>query len=222
MKPYLVVLISVLLASCATVAQEKIAKEVAQPVTTTIIETPITEVIDKEIPYHQIPEYPEKVTAGTSIGRTIDGLGYRYYWATKDLTEKDLNFEPGNEGQSAKNVLTHLYGLSEVIVNAPKGLPNIRPAKKVDWTWEERRKRTLQNFKAASDLFKASSDEEVAKMVMTFQRGENSNDVPVWNLLNGPLADAIYHTGQIVSFRRSTGNPMNPFVNVFMGKTKEN
>ena len=53
------------------------------------------------------------------------------------------------------------------------------------------------------------------------QRGEKQNAVPVWHLFNGPIDDAISHVGQITSFRRSAGNPINPFVNVFMGKTKE-
>jgi len=39
-------------------------------------------------------------------------------------------------------------------------------------------------------------------------------------MMNGPLADAIYHVGQIVVFRRANGNPQNPRVNVFMGKTE--
>ena len=33
--------------------------------------------------------------------------------------------------------------------------------------------------------------------------------------------DAIYHTGQIVSFRRTTGNPIDSSVNVFMGSYRQ-
>jgi len=37
-----------------------------------------------ELPYKEIPGYPSKYTEGTVISRMIDGLGYRYYWATKN------------------------------------------------------------------------------------------------------------------------------------------
>jgi hypothetical protein len=30
---------------------------------------------------------------------------------------------------------------------------------------------------------------------------------PFWHLINGPMADALTHTGQISSFRRLAGNP---------------
>jgi len=132
-----------------------------------------------------------------------------------------LAFEPGNEGRSAKDVLSHLYGLSNMIVNAAKNEPNIRSSPKKELTWAEQRLATLNNIKATSDIFKASSDEEIEAMKIIFQRGDNQSAVPIWHLFNGPIADAISHVGQITSFRRSAGNPMNPFVNVFMGKTKE-
>jgi hypothetical protein len=40
--------------------------------------------------------------------------------------------------------------------------------------------------------------------------------LPFWHILNGPLADAITHVGQINSFRRLAGNP-TPSANVFTG-----
>lgn len=185
------------------------------------VSSPPTVAEAPKLPYHQIPDYPEKITAGTTIGRTLDGLGYRYYWATEGLTEKDLAYEPGNEGRPANDVLDHLHGLSSMILNTAKKMPNIRPRPELNLTWEEKRATTLQNIKAASDIFKASSDEEIADFKIIFKRGEAENSVPVWHLFNGPIDDAISHVGQITSYRRSAGNPINPFVNVFMGKTKE-
>ena len=213
MKLYSLLFISLFCFANTVLAQDKTTKDIS--------EEPLSITTVPEIPYHQIPDYPEKVTAGTTIGRTIDGLGYRYYWATKDLTEKDLAFEPGNEGRPAKDVLAHLHGLSETIFNVAKNEPNIRPSPAVEMTWEEQRIATLNNIKGASDIFKASSDEEIEAMKIIFQRGEEQNSVPIWHLFNGPIDDAITHVGQITSYRRSAGNPINPFVNVFMGKTKE-
>jgi len=213
MKVYLPFFLAIFFLNCATVAQEKIMDS---PTTLppTAAETP-------KLPYHQIPDYPEKITAGTTIGRIIDGLGYRYYWATEGLTDKDLAFEPGNEGRPAKDVLQHLYGLSLMIYQTAKKEPNIRPLPENTMSWEEQRLATLKNIKAASDIFKASTEEQIADYKIIFQRGDTQNSVPVWHLFNGPIDDAISHVGQITSYRRSAGNPINPFVNVFMGKTKE-
>ena len=171
------------------------------------------------LPYHQIPDYPNTFTPGTVAARVVDGLGYRYYWATEGLTDKDLEYLPGNEGRSAGETLDHLLNLSKMIVNAAQSAPNVRPTPKIELTWEQKREKTLKNFKKASDLFKES--ENVAEHVIIFQRGEKTSEFPFWNLLNGPIADAIYHVGQIVSYRRSSGNPVNPLMNVFIGKTRE-
>ncbi len=44
--------------------------------------------------YAEIPEYPEHYTAGTVLGRIVDGLGFRYRWATQGLTERELAYRP--------------------------------------------------------------------------------------------------------------------------------
>lgn len=194
------------LASCATSqSMEEGAKEMKDKME------------EAELPYASIPEYPETYTAGTSLGRLIDALGFRYYWATEGLREEDMTYDPGGDNRSTQDVLTHLYGLSETIVNAPMGKANIRPGVPAPETWEGKRKQTLLNLKKASDLLKASSDNEVEGYKVTFQRGENKSSFDFWHMINGPITDAIYHVGQITSYRRSSGNPINPTVNVFSG-----
>ena len=42
------------------------------------------------------------------------------------------------------------------------------------------------------------------------------DDHPFWHMVNGPLADALTHVGQINTFRRLAGNPC-PEANVFKG-----
>jgi len=173
------------------------------------------------LPYDTIPAYPAICNAGTTIARTIDGLGYRYYWATENLRPEDLAYTISDDSRPALETLEHLYGLAVTIKNSASSEPNIRPYPELDMTWEELRKETLMAIKAASDTFKTLSDDDVAEVKMIFQRGERSSDFPVWNLLNGPLADAIYHVGQIVAYRRASGNPLDPTVNVFMGKNRQ-
>ena len=80
-----------------------------------------------QLPYSQIPDYPESYSSGNIVSRMVDGLGFRYYWATEGLTEKDLNFQPTAESRTALETLQHIYGMSEMILNAPDAQPNIRP-----------------------------------------------------------------------------------------------
>lgn len=54
-------------------------------------------------------------------------------------------------------------------------------------------------------------DAEIAAVKV---RGEH----PLWILINGPLADALWHSGQVATLRRAAGNPMPKGVNVFLGK----
>jgi uncharacterized damage-inducible protein DinB len=180
-----------------------------------------TTMLAQELPYHQIPEYPQDYSTGNVIARMIDGLGYRYYWASKDLKEKDLNYRPSEDGRTALETLQHLYGLSLTIVNAPKSEPNIRPLDFTVYSYNELRKMTLQNLKKASELVTHKTSNHFNNYEVIFKRGEQEFEFPFWHMLNGPIADALYHTGQIVVMRRASGNPINPNVNVFMGKTKE-
>lgn len=176
---------------------------------------------DMKLPYHQIPDAPTDYTSGNVIGRMIDGLGYRYHWATKGLTSSDLEYKPSENGRTILETLQHIYGMSEMILEAPKREPSIRPKDFTKYSFEELRKKTLENLEAASKFVKGKNADEVSKFKVTFKRGENETDFPYWNMINGMLSDCIYHTGQLVTMRRSNGNPQNPKVNVFLGKTRE-
>lgn len=171
---------------------------------------------DGELPYRQIPDYPESFTPETVAARMVDGLGYRYYWATEGLREEDLAFKPSEDSRTTGETINHIYGLSSTIVNAPQSKVNSRDQDYL--TFEEKRKKTLENLQKASQLIK-EGDMDNYKII--FQRGNNTTEFPFWNLINGPIADAIYHIGQVVAFRRASGNPIHPGVNVFSGKTRE-
>jgi len=170
-----------------------------------------------ELPYKKIPSYPANYTQGTVISRMIDGLGYRYYWATENLRRSDFDFRPDTLARSTFETMEHIYGLSFMILNASKNQVNER-RNLFQMTANELRSATLDNLKLASEeIVLVDSMEELN---ILFQSSTGRKALPFWHVLNGPLADAIYHTGQIVSFRRTSGNPMNPKVNVFMGKTE--
>lgn len=175
----------------------------------------------EELPFSNIEETPDKYTAQSVIARMIDGLGFRYYWATEGLTDTDLAYKPSEDGRTTEETLDHMHSLAMLVMLTIKNEPRIRGEEKSVMAFEEMRKETLGFLKEASDILKTEDPPTASDMNIIFQRGEVKSEFPLWNLLNGPLADALWHTGQIVSFRRASGNPYNPKVNVFMGKLRE-
>ena len=175
----------------------------------------------QELPFKSIPESSKNYESGNIVVRMIEGLGYRYYWATDGLQAGDLDYKPSDSGQSTKETLKHIHGLADVLKNVSLNLPSIRPAPNQSEDFVELRKQTLNYLEEATVNFKNKTPKELAELKVIFERGEKQSSFPFWNMINGPLADAIYHTGQVVSFRRSSGNPLSKGVNVFMGKTKE-
>jgi len=175
--------------------------------------------MNDSLPYATIPEAPKEYTAGTVISRMIDGLGFRYYWATEGLSDSELDYAPGNEGRTIRQTLEHLYGLSEVIANSAKKQATDRTTKLPEMTFDERRKVTLRNFKKASELFLHA--ENLNEHLVIFKRANGESEFPFWNNINGPIEDAVWHAGQVVVLRRSAGNPINPKVNVFLGKLND-
>ncbi|MDG2371614.1 MAG: hypothetical protein P8L83_03280 [Flavobacteriaceae bacterium] len=170
-----------------------------------------------KLPFFEIPEAPKEISSSSVTARMIQGVGFRYYWATESLTEKDLLYRPSIDAQSSYETLEHIYSLSLTINNAASSTPNIRPIKEVPKDFVSLRKETLTQLKLASDKFLLAKPDDLEKMKVVFQRKSNQSSFPVWNLINGPISDAIYHTGQIISFRRTSGNPVPKGVNVFLG-----
>jgi hypothetical protein len=173
---------------------------------------------DANLPYKKIPAYPAAYTPGAVIARTIDGLGYRYYWATEGLREVDVAYAPSADARSSRQTLEHIYSLSLMVLQTARNEAFTRPEHLEALNLEDLREQTLRNIEMASTLFLPMQEADVEQLAIFFN-AERKLQLPLWHLLNGPLADALYHTGQVVSFRRSSGNPMNPKVNVFMGNT---
>tara|TARA_R110001583_G_scaffold41775_1_gene132848 strand:- start:746 stop:1345 length:600 start_codon:yes stop_codon:yes gene_type:complete len=167
------------------------------------------------LPYYEIPDYPESYTAGSVAARMLDGLGFRYYWATEGLRAEDLAFRPNEDARTSAETIDHIYGLSQIIVNATMKKANGGDIKETEMTFEEKRKATLENIKTAADILRNSDDISQFKLIF----GER--EFPFWNNINGSIEDAVWHCGQIVSFRRSSGNPYNSKASVFTGKVRE-
>ncbi len=168
-------------------------------------------------PFYDITEIPNEINSTNIIIRMIEGLGFRYHWATENITEKDLKYRPSKDAMSNYETIEHIYDLSNTIYNSSKSLPNIRSQKKTSLDFISLRKKTLNNLKLTREVFKSFNDEDLKNVKIIFQGNSGNHEFPIWNLINGPISDAIYHTGQLVSFRRTSGNPIPKGVNVFLG-----
>ena len=173
---------------------------------------------ENQLPYREIPDPPENFSAGGVVSRLIDGLGFRFFWATEGLRDKDLSFRPGKEARSTAETVDHIYGLSRVILNSALQKPN-KPQDPAQMTFDQKRAEVLEMLKQASDIFRQADD--LSQYSVVFVQDGNRNEFPFWNQINGPISDALWHCGQIVSLRRSSGNPFTAKVSLFTGKIRE-
>jgi hypothetical protein len=170
----------------------------------------------QELPYREIAAPPENYTAGAVAARMVDGLGFRFYWATEGLRPEDLAFKPGKDTRTSEETIAHIYGMSFMILNATKKATNVS-GQDVKFPFVEMRKKTLENLKEASERLRKSSDKDLLEYDAVFSRGTETVKRPFWLMINGPMSDCLWHVGQVVSFRRSSGNPFSEKVSVFTG-----
>ncbi len=167
--------------------------------------------------FSSIQEYPSQYTEHTVMQRMLDGLGFRYYWATHELTPKDLEFKPGEGSRSSEETLRHIYDLSRMLHLTIHGEEVTSDTLQYDF--DTLRRLTMNNIEKSRK--RLDSQKALDSLQIIFRRGEQTRAYPFWNLINGPIADAIWHVGQIVSYRRLSGNPINPKVSMFSGKVRD-
>mgnify|MGYP001825191572 CR=1 FL=1 len=170
------------------------------------------------LPYYEIPEYPSEYNEGTVVARMIDGLGFRFYWATEGLRDEDLKFKPSEEGRTTGETIDHIYGLTTVILNSALKKPNAG-VKADEMMFEEKRTKTLMMLKQAADIFRTETD--LSSYTIVFKRESGTSEFPFWNQINGPIADALWHCGQVVTHRRTSGNPFTSNVSLLAGKVRQ-
>lgn len=158
--------------------------------------------------YHEIPDYPEEMSAKGIIMRLLDGLGFRFYWATEGLRESDYSFTPGEGCKSIVELMGHIYGLMNWVNLSVTGEGYKEPE-----TPHEGRALIVEMIYNLRNILGNMSDKELSKIKI--------RDKPFWNIINGPISDALTHVGQINSFRRLAGNCV-PGANVFTGTPPSN
>ncbi|CAM1365335.1 conserved exported hypothetical protein [Tenacibaculum litopenaei] len=171
-----------------------------------------------QLPYYELPEAPNSYKAGAVVSRLIDGLGFRYYWATEGLRKEDLAFRSTEASRNVRETLEHIYTLSEMTLSAAEQRV-MKPQQVNGLSFKELRKLTLENFYKASNILVNTDD--LSAYPLKIQRKEGVTTLPFWNQLNGPIADALWHVGQVVSFRRMSGNPFPKGVSLLTGTVKK-
>jgi len=162
------------------------------------------------LPYDTIPDSPGQISGGTVLARLVDGLAFRYRWATEGLAEGEMGFRPGPTSMTLAELLRHILGLVSWADQIFGGEGRIAGE---GLSLPELRARTLDRLQALRARLVGMSEAEVAAC-----RG---SDFPFWNMINGPLADALTHVGQVNAWRRLAGNPVSR-ANVFRGRPPEN
>ena len=169
---------------------------------------------NEKLPYVEIPKHAEVYTAGAIVSRMIDGLGFRFYWATEGLRIEDLTFKPSDKARTIAETLNHIFELAQMIHNTALK-KDISYIQNEEMSISEKRSITLKMLKKSSDIFR--NTQNIGQFKISFNRDGKQSEYPFWNQINGPISDALWHCGQIVSHRRTSGNPFNSKVNVFRG-----
>lgn len=158
--------------------------------------------------YYKIPLYPDRISATTILIRLLDGLGFRFRWSTENLTYSDYSFRPGPDSMSIEELVRHVWGLINWI---GQSILTEEFTKQDDILLV--RHSILEMIFVLRDVMVSMNDKELMNITL--------NEKPFWHIINGPIADALTHVGQINSFRRLVGNP-TPKANVFMGLPPKN
>jgi len=167
------------------------------------------DILEEHEYFRELTGYPETVSGGAIISRLLDGIGFRFYWATDSLRPEDFTFRLLPEVMSVNELIEHIWQTLDWISRSARGVKFEIPPE-VDGY----RNSVLAKIQDLRDYFENLPDGELKDIII----GRQS----FWHMINGPLADMLTHIGQINSFRRVSGNPASQS-NPFRGKPpKEN
>ncbi len=164
-----------------------------------------------DLPYDKIPEPPSAMNASSILVRLVDGIGFRYRWATEGMKEEDMGFQPCDGSMEVWKLLAHINGLlnvSEAFLTGSE-IAQIQPV-----SLEERRKLTLDTVVRIREALIELDDDYLAERLYKVPWAQD--ELPIWYVINGPLSDTLTHIGQIASWRRINENPILG-ANVFFG-----
>jgi hypothetical protein len=120
----------------------------------------------------------------------LAALAYRAGKALRDAPDSFAGFAAGDGGRTASQILAHLGDLMEWALSMAEGSQKWNDSKPLDWKKEV--ERFFGSLKAFDDY--VGSAKEI--------------HAPLEKLLQGPVADALTHVGQLAMMRRMAGAAM--------------
>ena len=164
---------------------------------------------NQELPFEDISKTPNDLTATNTLLRMVEGLAFRYRWATENLSEENIKFKPHPTSMSVEEVNAHIFDLVDSTNRVFGGEKQNKDSLN---SFHKLRIKSLNILADLSERLKEMSDEDLLEI-----EKNTSRKLPFWYWINGPLADALTHVGQITSWRRIAGNPQLKGINVFIG-----
>lgn len=164
---------------------------------------------------YQIHTIPDTINSSNTIARMIDGLLFRYYWATEGLTKNDYGFRPVESSMSMMELQMHIYDLAFITNKTYGGNPTYK--KEYLTSFDSARQEILRLYEDVSNRLKEMQDDNQLNEFLVKPKSLD-REFPFWFSLNGHIADCLTHIGQLISWRRINGNPQTKGINVFLGK----
>ena len=122
----------------------------------------------------------------------LAALAYRTSKALRDAPPGYDAFEPGHQSRSPRQLVRHMSG----VINYAIGLLSVPRDVLTDCT----------TYQAEADRFFALLRELAERIRATTDLADSTAE----RLLQGPLADAMAHAGQLALLRRLSGSPIPP------------
>jgi|SRR6516225_1106637 hypothetical protein len=133
---------------------------------------------------------PETISARDLLRHSLATIAYRGGKTVRDAPQGYVDFQAGSNVRTPIQILTHIGDLFEWALSMAKGEQAWHDSGPLEWPDE-----VLRFF----DTLKAFDD---------YLAGSEPLHAPAEKLLQGPIADAIHHVGQLAMLRRLAGNPI--------------
>ena len=125
-----------------------------------------------------------------SLRHTLAALAYRMARATANAPPEFAKFEIGPNPRTPERILSHMGDLMEWSLSLVEGNQKWRPSQPLAWNDE-----LARFFRSLEALDRAIAASDLAE--------DTAN-----RLFQGPIADALTHTGQFAMLRRMAGSPI--------------
>jgi hypothetical protein len=133
---------------------------------------------------------PEGTTARDMLRHSLAAIAYRGGKILRDAPQAYVDFQAGNNSRTPVQILAHIGDLLAWALSMAKGQPGWHPSAPLPWPDE------VQRF---FDSLKRLDD---------YLAGSEQLHAQPQKLLQGPIADALQHVGQLALLRRLSGTPV--------------